>query len=100
MKLDLTEAAIDDLRLIREYTVRRWGERQEEIYLQRFWNRFEKILAEPSIYRFRHDLFPDCQLAAEGRHVILFRVRKDVLQVVRVLHSAMDFKTHLAEQDG
>jgi plasmid stabilization system protein ParE len=34
-------------------------------------------------------------LAAEGRHVILFRVRNDVLQVVRVLHSAMDFKRHL-----
>ena len=99
MKLDLTEAAIEDLRSIREYTLRTWGERQEEMYLERFWNRFEKLLNEPSIYRFRHDLFPDCQLAAEGKHVILFRVRKDVLQVVRVLHSAMDFTRQLADEE-
>ncbi|HEX4084144.1 MAG TPA: type II toxin-antitoxin system RelE/ParE family toxin [Chthoniobacteraceae bacterium] len=98
MKLDFTEAAIEDLRLIREYTVQKWGERQEDAYLDRLWNRFEKISADPSIHRFRHDLFPDCQLAAEGRHVILFRIRKDVLQVIRVLHSAMDFKSHLPEE--
>ena len=95
MKLDLTEAAIDDLRSIRAYTLETWGERQEEIYLDRLWKRFEEILADSASPRFRHDLFPDCQVAAEGKHIILFRVRRDVLQIVRVLHSAMDFKRHL-----
>lgn len=95
MKLDLTEAAIEDLRSIQAYTLHTWGEAQEEIYLDRLWQRFEELLTDSSPYRFRHDLFPDCQLAAEGKHVILFRVRKDVIQVVRVLHSAMDFKRHL-----
>ena len=92
MKLELTEAALEDIRAIRRYTVFTWGERQDEIYRARLWKRFEEILSDSSSYRFRHDLFPDCQFAAEGKHVILFRVRDDVLQVVRVLHSAMDFK--------
>jgi toxin ParE1/3/4 len=95
MKLDITEAAVEDLRSIRTYTLHTWGEQQEQVYIDRLWARFTDILADSARYRFRDDLFPDCQLAAEGKHVILFRVREDVIQVVRVLHSAMDFKKHL-----
>lgn len=95
MKLDLTDAALSDLRSIRQYTLEHWGARQEDIYLERLWRRFERILENPRVHRFRNDLFPGCQLAVEGKHVILFRVRDDVLQIVRVLHSAMDFGRHL-----
>lgn len=95
MKLDLTEAAIEDLRSIRAYTLQQWGEHQEQAYIDRLWNRFGELLEDSSSCRFRNDLFPGCQIAAEGKHVILFRIRGDVLQVVRVLHSAMDFKRHL-----
>jgi plasmid stabilization system protein ParE len=92
MKQDSTPAALDDLRSIRAYTLDRWGEAQEQRYLDQPWRRFEDIIKDSSRFRFRHDLFPDCQIAAEGRHLILFRVRKDILEVVRVLHSAMNFK--------
>ena len=95
MKLDITPAALDDLRSIRAYTLDRWGAAQEQLYLDQLWRRFEDIMEDSRRFRFRHDLFPDCQIGAEGRHVILFRVRKDILQVVRVLHSAMDFKSRL-----
>jgi plasmid stabilization system protein ParE len=54
-------------------------------------------MEDSSPFRFRHDLFPDCQIAAEGKYVILFRIRPGVLQVVRVLHNAMDFKRHIPQ---
>ncbi len=95
MKLELTRAALDDLRSIRAYTLDRWGSIQEQHYLDQLWHKFEDIMEDSSRFRFRHDLFPECQIVAEGKHVILFRVRKGILQVVRVLHSAMDFKRHL-----
>jgi plasmid stabilization system protein ParE len=98
MKLDLTQAAREDLRSIRDYTLAKWGEAQEHIYLDRMWLKFEQIAQDSTVYRFRHDLFPDCQIASEGKHVILFRVKKEVLQVARVLHGAMDFKRHLPKQ--
>ena len=44
MKLDLTHAALEDLRSIRAYTLEQWGETQEKLYLDRLWNRFEEIL--------------------------------------------------------
>ena len=97
MKLDLTEAALDDLREIRDYTFRNWGERQENLYLKAVWERFAELLKDPSRFRLRDDLFPGCRIAAQEKHIILFRVENDVLQVVRVLHGSMDFKRHLPD---
>lgn len=96
MTLDLTLAALDDLASIWSYTLERWGPAQEERYLEQIWDKFETIMRDPSCFRPRNDLFPGCQVALEGRHMILFRVNRNRLQVVRVLHSAMDFKRHVS----
>ena|SRR5688572_17406867 len=95
MKLDFTPAAVSDLRTIRAYTLERWGLKQEQIYLDGLWNKFEEILAHPLKWRVRPDLFPGCQIAAQGRHVILFRIQGVTLQIVRILHSSMDFRRHV-----
>ena len=90
MTLDFTKAAVSDLQSIRSYTLERWGAEQEQSYLDALWQKFEEILTEPQRWRRRDDLFPDCQIAAHGKHVIL-------LQIVRILHGAMDFPRHLQE---
>jgi len=95
MTLDFTPAAISDLRSIREYTLEKWGTGQEQAYLNALWMRFEDILSKPQRYRARNDLFPGCQIAAQGRHVILFRMQGATLQIVRILHSAMDLPRHV-----
>jgi toxin ParE1/3/4 len=95
MKLILTEAALDDLRSIRAYTLETWGGEMEERYLHKLWARIQSLRADPFRHRLREDLFPGCRIAAEGRHVILFRAGDQALEIVRVLHSAMDFRRHL-----
>lgn len=95
MKLRLTQAAVEDLRSIRAYTLETWGDDQERRYLDRMWSRFQDLCLHPERYRVRPDLFPGCRIAAEGRHVILFRAESENLEIVRVLHAAMDFKRHL-----
>ena len=49
----------------------------------------------PEIVQVNLLLFPGCQVASQGRHVILFRVQGKMLQIARILHSAMDFPSHL-----
>jgi toxin ParE1/3/4 len=93
--LHFTKAAVTDLQAIRDYTLDTWGEEQETAYLKRLWSRFGQMLESPARFRSRDDLFEGCQIAAEGRHVILFRIEGDILQIVRILHSAMDFKRHI-----
>lgn len=92
MKLVITEAALADLRSVRAYTLGRWGKAQEQRYLDGLWTKFEAIQADPERYRLRPDLFAGCRIALEGRHVILFRAGEEVLEIVRVLHGAMDLK--------
>lgn len=99
MRLVVTEAALDDLRSIRAYTLETWGAEQEERYLRQLWARFESLRANPLRYRLREELFPGCRIAAEGRHVILFRSSEEVLEIVRVLHSAMDYKRRWSGED-
>ena len=72
MKLILTEAALDDLRSIR---------------------------SDPFRFRLRPELFPGCHVTSEGRHVLLFRAAEGSLEMVRVLHSAMDFRRHLPPEE-
>ena len=95
MILDFTKAAVSDLQSIRNYTFETWGAEQERIYLDSMWGKFEEILSDPGRWRHREDLFSGCRIAAQGKHVILFRIERNVLQIVRILHSAMDFKLHL-----
>lgn len=95
MKLVLTDAALDDLRSIRAYTLETWGAEQEERYLHQLWSRIQSIRSDPQRFRLREDLFPGCRITAEGCHVILFRATPEALEIVRLLHSAMDFKRHL-----
>ena len=99
MTLDFTPAAISDLRSIRDYTLETWGEIREQEYLNELWKKFDEILSDPQRWRFRNDLFPGCQIAAQGKHVILFRIDAEALQVVRILHSAMDSRRHLPEEE-
>lgn len=100
MILDFTEAAVSDLRSIRNYTLKTWGAEQEQIYLDLLWDKFDEILRDPQRWRHREDLFPGCQIAAQGKHVILFRIRGKILQVVRILHSAMELPSHIPDDLG
>ncbi len=97
MKIDFTDAASGDLQSIRDYTLHNWGVAQEEKYLEELWRIFEEIAADSSRWRFRNDLFPGCQIASQGKPVILFKIEGDVVQVVRILHSGMDFRRHFPE---
>jgi toxin ParE1/3/4 len=48
------------------------------------------IAVTPHIGRARDDLTPELRSFAVGNYVILYRVREDGIEVVRVLHAARD----------
>ena len=87
----LAQAAIEDLESIDDYTVRTWDADQADRYLAMLWATFEQIAKNPTRWRLRPELHPDCRICLAGRHAILFRVRDDHVEIARVLHDAMDF---------
>ena len=98
MKLELTQHATEDLRAISLYTLRMWDEEQEDRYLRGIYSKFNEIATDPARWKFRNDLFRQCQVTPFGRHVILFICGNDCVTIVRVLHGAMEFKNHIPEE--
>lgn len=94
MTFRLAQAAIEDLESIDDYTFRTWDAAQADRYLAMLWATFESIADNPTRWRLRPALHPDCRICLAGRHAILFRVKNDRVEIARVLHDSMDFLRH------
>jgi toxin ParE1/3/4 len=99
MKIVLSPSAVRDLQSISNYTLRKWGAEQEERYLKGLWEKLAAIQANPSSFRLREDLVKCCRSARHGQNVIFFAVQGQTLQIIRILHGAMDFSNHLPIED-
>lgn len=100
MKLVFSPAAIRDLQSIATYTLQTWGAEQESLYLGGLWRRLEAIRASPEVHRIRKDLAIRCRSARHEKHVIFFSVEEEVIEIIRILHGAMDFESLLPDDPG
>ena len=99
MKIILSPSAVRDLQSISDYTLRNWGSKQEEGYLKALWDKLGLIQSNPESHRLREDLAKGCRSARHEKHVIFFTVQGQTLQIIRILHGAMDFSSHLPTED-
>ncbi|RYD25174.1 MAG: type II toxin-antitoxin system RelE/ParE family toxin [Verrucomicrobiaceae bacterium] len=95
MNLVLSPAAISDLQAISQHTLQTWGEEQETRYLDAIWQTLEKVRTHPEAFRSRTDLHHGCRSVRSGRHVIFYITTGTSVEVIRILHAAMDFSSHL-----
>ncbi len=100
MKLVFSPEAINDLQSIANYTFQTWGAEQESLYLAGLWRRLEAIRASPESHRIRKDLAIVCRSARHEKHVIFFSVEDGEIEVIRILHGAMDFESQLPDEPG
>ena len=99
MKLILSPSAIRDLQEISDYTHQTWGAEQEDRYLKGLWSKLAEIQSSPESSQLRKDLAKGCRSARHEKHVIFFSINGQTLQIIRILHGAMDFGSHLADED-
>ncbi len=95
-----------DVLAILEYTLERWGESKYWEYRDLVEEAYADILDDPDCGHISVPSRPGVRgrpigkPARRARHVIFYRVRSDaVVEVVRVLHDAMDFARHLRAGD-
>lgn len=92
---DLTRAAEADLKSIARYTQERWGVRQRNAYLKEVDRVFRSLAKNPGMGRACDGIREGYRKFPHGTHVIYYR--HDAiggLQVVRILHAAMDIDVH------
>jgi toxin ParE1/3/4 len=95
MRLVVSRAARADLKGIGAYTAEKWGEAQKARYLSAIRERFGALRNNPALGRPRADISEAYRSLPVGRHMIFYRIAKDALVIVRVLHQSMDVRLHL-----
>jgi toxin ParE1/3/4 len=84
------------------YTQERWSAVQARAYGEIIREALNAIAQDPRRGKSRDDVRPGVlayhigQCGSRARHVVFYRVRADgVVEVIRLLHDAMDFERHL-----
>lgn len=84
-----------DLEEIADFTLKKWGKDQEEIYLRMLQRSFEVLSKNPNLGRPFDSIMPDLRRLFAGRHIILYFTTQTHIDIVRILHHSMDIERHI-----
>jgi toxin ParE1/3/4 len=91
----LSPRARADLEDIWTYSAQRWGTDQAEDYIRRVQHAIETVAQEPRKGRACDEIRRGYRKYPAGSHVLFYRSMKAGIDIVRILHSHMDFERHL-----
>jgi len=83
-----------DLIDIANYTAATWGEEQEELYINRLFQRFEWLAENPETGRLRLDIGPGYRSYLEGRHQIFYQITHQHIDILGIPHAARDIDSY------
>jgi toxin ParE1/3/4 len=84
-----------DLKEIWRYTVQQWGAAQADQYLYDLDREIQGLLKFPELGTPYDPIRSGYRRLQVKRHLVFYRRNGQRLEIVRVLHDAMDVKSHL-----
>lgn len=91
-----------DILVVLRFTKERWGVSQAREYSALIREALRAIGADPARGKARDDIVPGVftyyigQRGRPARHIVFYRIRsKETVEIIRLLHDAMDFAQHL-----
>jgi len=93
-KFTISPKARADLRDISRYTDKNWGRQQRFNYIKQLQDRFSYLAEKPHMGRKRNEIIGSPYSYHEGRHMIFYLTTAEGIEILRVLHDAMDFPRH------
>jgi len=91
----LTSTALEDLREIARYTRNKWGAAKQNLYLTALDNKFSWLAKNYDVGKARDEIKKRYFSYPEGRHIIFYRIKKESVEILGILHQSMDVKLHL-----
>jgi toxin ParE1/3/4 len=88
-RLILSPKAQQDVEDILRYTREQWGEKQGAVYHDKLVGALEAIRSSPASGHASNDLPDTHRVYPIGSHVIVYRVKDDIIGVLRILHKRM-----------
>lgn len=92
LSIAFTPEAEDDIRQILQYTLESWGEGKQEEYLAAFEKAFDTLSRFP---RIRPIVLYNCRVQRVEQHLLLYQIREDDLQIIRVVHLRADIRSYI-----
>ncbi|OUS30669.1 hypothetical protein A9Q99_05665 [Gammaproteobacteria bacterium 45_16_T64] len=93
----LVPAAEKDLEDIWFYTAEEWGLKQADDYIDRMDEAFQLVAGQPLMCHERQEFSPPVRIHHQARHLIVYKIERDSITVVRILHESMDIDTQLSD---
>lgn len=92
----ISQKAIEDLESIWVYTFQNWSKEQADRYYKLIIQEIEHVAKDPFSGKSLKSLRKDYRVSKVKSHLILYRKKEnEPVEIVRILHSAMDIKKHL-----
>ena len=95
LELVIRPRARRDLKGIWKYTVKEWGVAQADKYLGDIDREINGLLEFPELGVSYDHIRPGYRALHVMHHLVFYRRKDQTLQIVRVLHEAMDVRSHL-----
>lgn len=99
-KYELTPRAERDLKDIWLYTTETWGDEQADKYVVLLEKRFDVLVTSPFMGSARPDIGRGYRCLSEGKHIIFYRIKDDVVEILGVPHAGMDIERRLEQETG
>jgi toxin ParE1/3/4 len=91
LRVRLTPRAEQDLEDIWQYTAQTWSPAQADRYVAALSVTLDTLSLLPEIARERTEFSPPVRIHPSGRHVIIYRVDADHLDIIRILGGKQDW---------
>lgn len=94
----LTNAAVEDLTNIWNYTFEKWSEKQADSYYKILIENCQNIANDPEIGKNYDGISIELFGLKANRYIIFYRKFNDTpIEITRILHERMDLKSRLDE---
>lgn len=90
----ITPRAEESLKEIGRYTLKKWGKKQRNIYLQDIDKRFQWLAENPLIGKHRADIEEGYYCFRQGEHLIFYVIQQSDIAIIGVPHCAMDIQNY------
>lgn len=95
MQIKRTKLADADLIDLFVYGAQQFSESKAEAYFRDIGKAQQFLAENPFVGHERAEFEPPVRIHPHKRHLIIYTIETDYIQIVRVLHHRMDVKSHL-----
>ncbi len=95
MRLEISRRAQADIKSIGTNGIKHFGSQHSEAYVNELFKIFELLKEMPEIARERFEIKAPVRLHPYRGHVILYRTKKSVVRIVRVMSRFQNWADHL-----